>query len=343
MIIENRDFQRTHRQRDQDAGEKLFSRRNQLKASTVQISKIAIAVLVLLRLSVGWHFYKEGATKLEGGFSSTGFLSNAKGPFSENFRSMLWDSNGKIRLCYQPSADSGWSEPSYDTQRVRKHWERYHLAVIAHHDLDSTKAAMAKKILDRRSSQLNTFLKTNHEKVIELFNRMERREEQLQTDEMSGVASLRSQGASLEREIQTSRAELLASVDLIWTGLDRELNQLGSASRLPLGELSGPVIAVGQVDRFIPWFDITVGLCLLLGFLTPVAAVAAAGFLLSVVLSQFPGSEGAQPTYYQVIEMFALLVIAFAGAGKYISLDSIIYQCRRCCRKKQVAENQEGK
>ena len=34
---------------------------------------------------------------------------------------------------------------------------------------------------------------------------------------------------------------------------------------------------------------------LLLGLCTPVAALAGAGFLLSVILSQFPGSAGAQP------------------------------------------------
>ena len=37
-------------------------RRIPLKASTVQFGKVAILVLVLLRLSVGWHFFKEGET-----------------------------------------------------------------------------------------------------------------------------------------------------------------------------------------------------------------------------------------------------------------------------------------
>ncbi|RLT15644.1 MAG: DoxX subfamily, partial [Planctomycetota bacterium] len=39
----------------------------------------AILFLVLLRLVIGWHFFQEGAVKVKEGFSSTPFLSAAKG------------------------------------------------------------------------------------------------------------------------------------------------------------------------------------------------------------------------------------------------------------------------
>ena len=92
---------------------------------------------------------------------------------------------------------------------------------------------------------------------------------------------------------------------------------------LEIGELDGPAISSSQIDKFIPWFDLLCGLALLIGFCTPVAAIATAGFLLSVCLTQ-SRTEGAQPVYYQAIEMFALLVVAFVGGGKYLSLDSVI-------------------
>ena len=41
--------------------------------------------IVILRLMIGLHFFNEGAAKLDGGFSSAGFLSNAKGPFAPVF------------------------------------------------------------------------------------------------------------------------------------------------------------------------------------------------------------------------------------------------------------------
>ena len=114
----------------------------------------------------------------------------------------------------------------------------------------------------------------------------------------------------------------------------KDLNSFGAGEVLKLGELNGPAISSSQIDKFIPWFDLLCGLALLVGFCTPIAAIATAGFLLTVCLTQFPGAVGAQPVYYQSIEMFALLVVAFAGGGKYLSLDSIInHYCKRCCGK----------
>ena len=49
----------------------------------------AILFLVLLRLVIGWHFFQEGAVKVKEGFSSTPFLSAAKGPFAKQFQSMI--------------------------------------------------------------------------------------------------------------------------------------------------------------------------------------------------------------------------------------------------------------
>ena len=88
----------------------------------------------------------------------------------------------------------------------------------------------------------------------------------------------------------------------------------------PFSELT---ITVRQVDKIIPIFDMVVGILLLVGLLTPLAAIAAGVFLLSVVATQFPGAPGSQPTYYQAIEMLACFVVAFADAGRYAGLDFI--------------------
>jgi uncharacterized membrane protein YphA (DoxX/SURF4 family) len=69
----------------------------------------------------------------------------------------------------------------------------------------------------------------------------------------------------------------------------------------------------------------TIGICLLIGLFTPVAALAAAGFLGSVFLSQFPPSSGPGSTYYQLIECMACLVIAGTGSGRYAGLDFILH------------------
>ncbi len=70
------------------------------------------------------------------------------------------------------------------------------------------------------------------------------------------------------------------------------------------------------------------GLCLLAGIFTPLAALAAAGFLLLVMASQPPWVAGARAEffYYQLAEFAALVLLAVSCAGKYAGLDGIIHR-----------------
>ena len=65
-----------------------------------------------------------------------------------------------------------------------------------------------------------------------------------------------------------------------------------------------------------------------LGFLGYALAPSGALFLASVVATQWPGAEGAMPTYYQVVEMLALLVVAATGAGRFAGLDFFVEAAR---------------
>jgi uncharacterized membrane protein YphA (DoxX/SURF4 family) len=80
------------------------------------------------------------------------------------------------------------------------------------------------------------------------------------------------------------------------------------------------------IDRVIPWFDAAVGAMLIFGFGTRLAALAGAGFLFSIILTQWPGAPGALPVYYQTIEMLGLLVIAATAAGQFAGLDFVLYR-----------------
>jgi len=63
----------------------------------------------------------------------------------------------------------------------------------------------------------------------------------------------------------------------------------------------------------------------LLGLFTRFWAIVGSGFLLSVISSQWPGWPGAAPTYYQAVELFALLVLCATAAGRYAGLDFFIH------------------
>ena len=79
---------------------------------------------------------------------------------------------------------------------------------------------------------------------------------------------------------------------------------------------------------------IGVGLCLLVGLFTRLAAVVGALFLLSVMATQPPWVPGAETTYfyYQLVEFAAMMLLAAAAAGRVAGLDFILHGLwSKCC------------
>jgi uncharacterized membrane protein YphA (DoxX/SURF4 family) len=79
------------------------------------------------------------------------------------------------------------------------------------------------------------------------------------------------------------------------------------------------------INLAVTILTLSVGICLLLGLFTRLAAVVGALFLLSVIASQPPWVNGASPTYYQTVECAALFVLAGTGAGRWAGLDYFGY------------------
>lgn len=83
---------------------------------------------------------------------------------------------------------------------------------------------------------------------------------------------------------------------------------------------------------------IGVGVCLMLGFCTRLAAIAGIAFLLMVMGSQPPWVAGAKIDvfYYQLVEVFALGVLLVSGAGRWAGLDFFLRAIFR--RRRAVTE-----
>jgi uncharacterized membrane protein YphA (DoxX/SURF4 family) len=88
-----------------------------------------------------------------------------------------------------------------------------------------------------------------------------------------------------------------------------------------------------QIDRInfaVMLLTSIVGVCLIIGLFTRVAAVVGAGFLLSIMSTQPPWVEEVLETVklncaYQGIEVVALFLLAFIGAGAWWGLDGAIW------------------
>ena len=92
------------------------------------------------------------------------------------------------------------------------------------------------------------------------------------------------------------------------------------------------------IDVIIRYFDLTVGICLIVGLFTRWVALAGAGFLFSVCISQWPLAPDAIPATYQFIEMLGMLVLAAVGAGQFAGADYILGKLwKSCCPPKEGA------
>lgn len=91
---------------------------------------------------------------------------------------------------------------------------------------------------------------------------------------------------------------------------------------------------LNNLNLAVTCLTIGVGICLLLGLFTRLAAVVGALFLLSVVAAQPFWVADAAPTINQYVELAGLLVIAGTGAGRWLGLDYFCHAwCCGCCAK----------
>jgi uncharacterized membrane protein YphA (DoxX/SURF4 family) len=149
------------------------------------------------------------------------------------------------------------------------------------------------------------------------------------------VESLRQQVDSIRTDRTGKLNQWSAQVVAIWDSLEQQVNRLAVGPQLDAGKVAlhrpfdQPQSKLKWINRIIPWFDTTVGVLLILGLFTTPAAIAAAFFLASVVLTQPFWIPGTTPTYYQIVELAGLLVIAAAGSANTLGLDYLWSLFRR--------------
>lgn len=149
------------------------------------------------------------------------------------------------------------------------------------------------------------------------------------------VESLRTQVDSIRSDRTGKQNQWSSQVVAIWDSLETQINGLAIGSQATRGRVAlhrpfdQPNSKLKWINRVIPWFDTTVGVLLILGLFTTPAAIAAALFLASVVLTQPFWIPGTTPTYYQIVELAGLLVVAAAGSANTLGLDYIWSLFRR--------------
>jgi uncharacterized membrane protein YphA (DoxX/SURF4 family) len=278
---------------------------------------IGVCMLVLLRVTIGWHFYSEGVDKYSAGnWDAKPFFANARGPVAGPFRELVWDWDGKLRL---------------DVEKTKMHFAIFRERVGSHFGFDDKQKRLAQANYSKAVEQVEWVLSSNAADLEE-YELGRKRIETLENDfRRDGVDSLAGQRASIRAEWLQKAAPALKQIDEVWKSYESSQNAIASAAQaerrepLALGVPRNKLIDTSIINKIVPYFDMAIGVCLLLGLFTPVAALAAAGFLGSVFLSQFPPTTGPASTQYQLIEGMACLVLAGTGAGRFAGIDFLLH------------------
>ncbi|MCA9192712.1 MAG: DoxX family membrane protein [Planctomycetales bacterium] len=277
----------------------------------------SILAIVALRVCIGWHFYKEGAAKIRGhDFSTVGFLQASKGPLAKNYQQLIWDNEGRFRL----NKDS-----------VNKVFENAVNASNSHFKFNEKQVAELATVKKTYIDKLNEVYDESQEDIYKYWESIGRLANMESSNMWNRVASLRGQKEKIEQDRMKSVQPVLAAVDAIWKQLEGRLNAIATVEQrrqagwFSINRPGESLMSASVADQFVPYFDFVIGILLMVGLFTRLAAGAAAIFLLSVVLSQMPGYPGTQPTYFQAVECLALLFIAVVGAGRFAGLDFIFW------------------
>jgi uncharacterized membrane protein YphA (DoxX/SURF4 family) len=282
--------------------------------------------IVLLRIAIGWHFLYEGLEKVESTvsgsapFSAEIYVRNATGPFAPYFRDMIPDVDGLALL---------------DREKLTKSWSQEVEQLIDHYRFSDEQKAQARELLDENLQWVDYWFQEP-----EARQKREKYEHDLKEAEAvernpQSLSYQKERAWDARRSLDADRRQVTAPL------LDREKSLLESVVKIAPPDqvkFSGPDAARWtslDVANYLTMFGlIAIGLCLMAGFLTPLAAVSAAAFLAMIYFSMppwpgLPPNPRAEGHYWIVsknlVELIACLVLATTPSGHWIGLDALFF------------------
>jgi uncharacterized membrane protein YphA (DoxX/SURF4 family) len=281
-----------------------------LKTITLKYGVLIMVALTLLRLSIGWHFYKEGRKKFTPDFSGKSFLLISEGPLEGLYQGMISDPFGQVRL---------------NRNQTVGIWNDYLERASSHYDFDQEQVAAAKKKLAARGGQLDWYLDANAEEIDEYRRELERLEKAKADTTLRDVAHRQDWIESNQRELRGKVQPWLNDLAALGDDFQKDIHSLAAPEK-PAG--GGPSMydpgSMWGINTMVKWTVVLVGVFLILGLFTRFWSLVGIGFLCAVISSQWPGWPGAEPTYYQVVELCALLVLLASNAGRFAGLDFFV-------------------
>jgi len=346
-----------------------------------------VVMLVVLRLSLGCHFLYEGVWKIKNArtFSAALYLSEAKGPAAPLYYAMLPDLEGRQRLGITEQKDGTielaaekdpngkvlWDEEKDASGKVVAKYSRYKLEaylsawsdfikrLAAKYGLTDEQKQQAERLYEQYAASARQYVSENEDAIVAHFQ-SRRRFAAEQAAGNRGAAHQRERAWNQERDYRRELGGWLAELDsmgkdyqaAVWNLLTEEQKAVGQPGK-GWNVLAWP--RLDQLNAAMTWSLTAIGLCLMLGLFTRLAALGGAAFMLNVVLSQpaWPGLFPPDPAVVghallvnkDFVEMVALLVVATTPVGRWGGLDFFVHNLFTrpfLSRKIQSTEKKEG-
>ena len=264
---------------------------------------LAAFFIILLRVAIGWHFLTEGSEKYDStgrgkdAFSAEIYLRNANGPLAPYFRELLPDVNGRDTL---------------DLTKLKAAWREDVNRIADHFGFDEAQRSEASKRLDEAERWADHWFSDpenveKREKYLHDLDKVQRTESDPQAMSYraraglggapepgrrppradrpdrrarQGPARRRRQGATSE-QVENARAPLLSR-------LAPRSSSASDSDAIKAAEAARPWTRLDWINFATTYGLIAIGICLILGFLTPLAALGAVAFLAMIYLSMPP-------------------------------------------------------
>jgi len=204
------------------------------------------------------------------------------------------------------------------------------------------------EIVRRRQDQLTEYLEfpTHRDEILKSVADEDRligflRDGENRSGSGRDVASLRQQIGTIRGDIRSVRTKHAGEIQGIWNGLEEEMNAYGLELLSPLETgwtlqqkvaltkpfQLNPAHQLYWINTIVPYFDTAVGILLLLGLFSRITSLAAAGFLMGIIVTQPLWVPDHDPKIiWNIVEFGALLVLAATVAGRFGGLDYFLYR-----------------
>ncbi len=273
--------------------------------------------------------------KGEKGFSAEGYLKNATGPLAPYFRGLIPDVNGLNRL-YPDRLKTVWSG------EVRR--------IEAHFGFDNDQRAKAEAELAHSKDIADAWF-SDRDKAEKRAKYLHDLGEVIKIERSRNALSYeRERAAASRKELETDRADLVKELDAQGSALREAASKLATDKQVAAaGPYAPPRTSLEIMNQFISVSVLLIGLCLMIGLFTRLAALGGAAFLLQVYLSMppwpgLPTSPRAEGHYLIVdknfVEMMACLAFVSLPTGHWVGLDALIFGKRRHARALAAAERE---